>query len=159
MAPRFVADSMLGRLARWLRAFGFDVAYHPFADDPEVLVWARERGAILLTRDTELARLARARASWGARVIFLQHDRVDDQLRQVIEEAPLDLAQARPLTRCTVCNAELLTATREEVWAQVPPFIYLTHESYARCPGCRRVYWEGTHVGRMQARLERLRRG
>jgi uncharacterized protein with PIN domain len=52
MPPRFVADSMLGRLAKWLRALGFDVLYHPFADDHEVVAWARERGAVVLTRDT-----------------------------------------------------------------------------------------------------------
>ncbi len=31
--PRFVADCMVGKLARWLRAFGFDVCYEPFAED------------------------------------------------------------------------------------------------------------------------------
>jgi hypothetical protein len=150
MPPRFVADSMVGRLAKWLRAFGFDVVYHPFADDREVLAWARERGAILLTRDTGL------RAALGVRVIFIEHDNPEQQLQQVVQETPLDLSQARPFTRCTVCNTELVSASRDEVWDQVPPFIYLTHESFARCPGCRRVYWEGTHVGRMRARLARL---
>ena len=150
MAARFVADSMLGRLAKWLRALGYDVVYHPFADDREVTAWAQERGATLLTRDTELARRAKAR------VIFIEHDHLGEQLRQVAEEAPLDLARARPLSRCMVCNGELVAATREEVWGRVPPYVYLTRESYARCPGCGRVYWEGTHVGRMRERLAEL---
>jgi uncharacterized protein with PIN domain len=156
MPPRFVADSMVGRLAKWLRAFGFDVVYHPFADDREVLAWARERAAILLTRDTELARLGRSGAAAGARVIFIGHDSAERQLQQVAQETPLDLSQARPLTRCTMCNTELVCATRDEVWDRVPPFVYLTHESFSRCPGCHRVYWEGTHVGRMRACLARL---
>jgi uncharacterized protein with PIN domain len=161
MPPRFVADSMVGRLARWLRAFGFDVVYHPFADDREVLAWARERAAILLTRDTGLRAAAatarrRGRVASLVRVIFIEHDNPEQQLQQVVQETPLDLTQARPLTRCTMCNTELVWASRDEVWDQVPPFIYLTHESFARCPGCRRVYWEGTHVGRMRARLARL---
>lgn len=150
MSLRFVADCMLGRLARWLRAFGFDVVYHPFADDRQVLAWARERGAVLLTRDTNLAQAC------GLRVLFVAHDRVEDQLRQVAKEAPIDLQRARPLTRCTVCNEVLTPAARDEVWDQVPPFIYLTQERYARCPGCGRVYWEGTHVARMRERLARL---
>jgi len=150
MAPRFVADSMLGRLAKWLRAFGFGVLYEPFADDHELIAWARERGAIVLTRDTRFPRPP------DVRIIFITHDRVGEQLRQVAREAPLDLDQARLLSRCTVCNQELLAATRDEVWQQVPPFVYLTQESYARCPGCGRVYWEGTHVARMRRQLERL---
>jgi hypothetical protein len=150
MPPRFVADSMLGRLAKWLRALGFDVVYHPFADDRELVAWARERAAILLTRDTGLAKTA------GVQIIFITDDHLEKQLQQVVSEAPLDLRQAAPLTRCTVCNEALVTATREEVRDQVPPYVYLTRERYARCPGCGRIYWEGTHVGRMRARLAEL---
>ena len=50
MLRRFVADSMLGRLAKWLRGFGFDVVYHPFADDHKLIARARERGATVLPR-------------------------------------------------------------------------------------------------------------
>lgn len=150
MLPRFVADSMLGRLAKWLRAFGFDVVYHPFADDHDVIARARERRAIVLTRDTGMPKPS------DLRQIFINHDHLEDQLAQVVAETPLDLTRARPLTRCTVCNQQLLPATRDEVWDRLPPFIYLTHETYARCPGCDRVYWEGTHVPRLRARLARL---
>lgn len=149
---RFVADSMLGRLARWLRAFGFDVVYHPFADDHQVIAWARERGAIVLTRDTGMPKAP------DVRLMFINDDRVEDQLRQVAAETPLDLRAARPMTRCTVCNRELTPASRDEVWRQVPPFVYLTAESYARCPDCGRVYWEGTHASGMRARLAELSR-
>jgi hypothetical protein len=141
---------MLGRLAKWLRALGFDVVYDPFAGDDQVVAWAREGEAVLLTRDTRLANAP------GVRVIFIKHDQVGDQVRQVVEEAPLDLSQARPLTRCTVCNGELRAATRDEVWQQVPSFVYLTQERYARCEGCGRVYWEGTHVSRIAARIAEL---
>jgi hypothetical protein len=89
------------------------------------------------------------------RQIFINHDHLEDQLAQVVAETPLDLSQARPLTRCTVCNQTLLPATRDEVWDRLPPFVYLTHEIYARCPGCDRVYWEGTHAPRLRARLAR----
>lgn len=150
MLPRFVADSMLGKLARWLRAFGCDVVYHPFADDHQVVAWARERAAVVLTRDTRIPKPP------DVRIMLIEDDDVEDQLRQVVEEAPLDLAEAQPLTRCTVCNGELAAAARDEVWREVPPFIYLTQEQYARCPDCRRVYWEGTHAPRMRRRLAGL---
>jgi uncharacterized protein with PIN domain len=153
VAPRFVADCMLGRLARWLRAFGFDVAYHPSADDHQIIALARERRAVALTRDTRMPRAP------DIRFIFIEDDRVEQQLRQLVREVPLDLSQARPLSRCTVCNSALDAATRDEVWREVPPFIYLTEERYARCRGCRRVYWEGTHVARIRERISRLAAG
>jgi len=150
MPPRFVADSMLGRLAMWLRAFGLDTLYDPALDDHGVIACARARGAIALTRDTRFPQPP------DVRIILVKSDHVPEQLNQVVEEAPLDLAQARPLTRCTVCNEELVPVTRGEVWDRIPPFVYLTNETYARCPGCGRVYWEGTHGPRIRAELARL---
>ncbi len=151
MAARFIADCMVGRLAKWLRAFGFDVLYHPFAEDGWIASRAREEERILLTRDTGM------RYVHGVRTIFIESDDVEEQLRQVVTETPLALDPARSLTRCTVCNGALVMATRDEVWERVPPYVYLTQERYAVCPDCRRVYWMGTHVANMLARLSELR--
>ncbi len=150
-APRSVADCMVGTLARWLRAFGFEVVYHPFAEDRELARAARARGAVLLTRDTGL------RYVEGVRVVFVLSDHVEEQLRQVVREVPLDLALAQPLSRCTACNGELRTTSRDQVWERVPAFIYLTQERYAVCPECGRVYWSGTHVTHLLERLAELR--
>jgi uncharacterized protein with PIN domain len=150
MPPRFVADSMLGRLARWLRAFGFDVCYDPFLDDHGIIACARGRRAIALTRDSRFPQPP------DVRIILVDSDHVSEQLAQVLAETPLDLAEARPLTRCTVCNGDLAPVTREEVWDRVPPYVYLTQETYAQCADCGRVYWEGTHAPRIRRELARL---
>ena len=149
---RFVADSMLGRLAKWLRAFGFDVWYEPFEDDHQVVARARGREAVVLTRDTRFPDPP------DVRVILIEDDHVEQQVAQLVRDVPLDLDDARPLTRCTVCNQILVSATRDEVWDRVPPFVYLTNEAYARCPECGRVYWEGTHAPRIRRQLARLSR-
>ncbi len=150
MTPRFVADSMLGRLAKWLRAFGFDAYYDPSLDDHGVIARARERGAIALTRDTEFPQPP------DVRVIRIESNFLEEQLAQVVREVPLDTESAQPLTRCIVCNSELSSVTRDDVWRDIPPFIYLTTEAYARCPECRRVYWEGSHAQRMHGTLVQL---
>ena len=150
MPPRFVADSMLGRLAKWLRAFGFDVLYDPFADDHDIVARARARDAIVLTRDTGFPKPP------DVRIIFIADDHFERQLEQLLRDLPLDLAAARLLTRCTVCNQLLRPAARNEVWNRIPPFVYLTHETFARCPDCGRVYWEGTHAPRIRRQLSRL---
>jgi uncharacterized protein with PIN domain len=147
---RFVADSMLGRLAKWLRAFGFDVFYDPFLDDHDVVAKARARDAVALTRDTSFPQPS------DVTIVFVEDDHLDDQLRQLVRDGVLDMEDARPVTRCTVCNQLLVPARRDEVWSRVPPFVYLTNEDYAQCPDCRRVYWEGTHALRIRRRLDQL---
>ena len=54
-SPRFVADAMVGKLARWLRVIGVDVLYDPSLDDHELVALARRERRVLLTRDTPLA--------------------------------------------------------------------------------------------------------
>ena len=47
---RFLADAMLGKLAKYLRICGFDTAYRTVNDEDPVQ-WARKEGRILLTRN------------------------------------------------------------------------------------------------------------
>jgi uncharacterized protein with PIN domain len=136
---------MLGRLARWLRYMGYDAAYDAGLGDSELARRALAEERVLLTRDREL--LDRWRLP-GA--LYVASDRPEQQLRQVASS--LGLA-AQPRARCTVCNSILCDAEPREVAAQVPLYV-LRHETrFTRCPGCRRVYWAGTHDRRMRETL------
>jgi uncharacterized protein with PIN domain len=55
-APAFWCDAMLGGLARWLRAAGYDAAWRAGIDDAELVRQALATGRILLTADTGLMR-------------------------------------------------------------------------------------------------------
>ena len=52
---KFIADVMLGKLAKRMRLMGFDVLYGSTCEDNEVLRLALDQGRIILTRDTGLA--------------------------------------------------------------------------------------------------------
>ena len=54
--PRFVADSMLGSLARWLRMLGYDTAYRKDVADDELSRLASSEKRRILTRDKDLAK-------------------------------------------------------------------------------------------------------
>jgi len=49
--PRFIADCNVGRLARWLRALGYDASYHATIGDAELVREAAAESRVLLTRD------------------------------------------------------------------------------------------------------------
>ena len=144
--PRFIADVMLGRLARWLRALGYDTVYSSKLDDPELARWARSEGRILLTRDVELTRRR------GLNTILIEDDDVVDQLRQVVRT--LRLSTEGAFSRCLDCNSLLADYDRALAASQVPPDVYETQPRFRRCVECGRIYWRGTHWARMRAALE-----
>jgi len=148
VSARFVADTMLGRLARWLRALGYDTLYLRRASDLELLRIAREEGRLLLTRDTRLARTARAQG------LLIQAEGLDAQLRQVV--AALGPSGGELLSRCLECNTPLEARTREEVMGVVPAYTLETQSEFYGCPGCGKVFWPGSHADRMLARLRPL---
>lgn len=150
---RFLADCNVGRLARWLRALGYDAAYEPRLGDGQVVGRALAEGRVLLTRDAGIMR-RRAVASGSVRALFLRDDRVEDQLRQVV--ADLGLALRRALTRCLECNVELQPRQKAAVLDRLPPHVQATQDRFSECPRCGRVYWPGTHWERMRMRIADL---
>ena len=145
---RFLADGMLGTLAKWLRLLGYDTAYDNFAADPELARRARAEGRVLLTRDHELA------ARRGLRALLIRSEVLEEQVREVVSRFGPPPQPA--LSRCGVCNTVLEPVTPEEVADRVPPYVLQTQTEFRRCPGCGRIYWPGTHVQRMRERAARF---
>jgi uncharacterized protein with PIN domain len=153
MEPRFVADCNVGRLARWLRALGYDASYHTQIGDAELVREAAAEDRVLLTRDRDLTK-RRVIQSGLVRAILIRDDDVKTQLRQVFTELALDLKHS--LSRCIECNAELEPRLAANVAERVPPFVRSMQTRYSECPDCGRVYWAGTHWQRMQQVLAGL---
>jgi uncharacterized protein with PIN domain len=149
-APRFAADAMLARLARWLRVLGWDTTLEPELDDAELVFRANEQGRILLTRDRKLLRELRPHRSHEVR-----SDSPLEQLRDVVQSLKLD-PPAGLFTRCTVCNSPLSEPlSQEERNARLPPDVRDVVGPARHCPGCGRLYWPGSHARRMRAALDK----
>jgi len=150
-APRFIADTMLGRLARWLRILGCDVEYFPRIPDDALAERVAATGRILLTRDTLLVQRRKVRG----RCFFVQGDRYADQVRQVVERFGL-LEALRPFSRCVCCNVPLEEIPRAAVEGRVPPYVFRTQERFAACRGCGRLFWPATHHEAMRRHLAKI---
>jgi uncharacterized protein len=142
---KFIADAMLGSLAKRLRLLGFDVRYDHNLADNEILRLALEQGRVILTRDTGLA--SRPLASDH---ILIQSDLVEEQLSQVLALFPMSDQEA--LTRCSVCNTPLASFDKREARDLVPDHVFSTINEFWRCGNCGRLYWEGSHVRNMARR-------
>ena len=146
---RFACDAMLGKLARWLRLAGFDASFEPEAASAAAVGRARAEGRWLLTRNRALA------ASAGPRSLLLRSAATGGQVAELRDRLPLAADPARFLTRCSRCNTTLQEVARETVLERVPPFVAAHAARLVACEGCGRVYWPGTHVGRIAHTLGR----
>ena len=152
--PRFVVDAMLGRLARWLRAMGYDTLYPGptpgHAGDRRLLALAHAEDRVLVTRDRMLARLADPRGC------LVRSERLEDQLLEMIERMGLVADSADWLSRCLECNGRLEPRAADTLSGLVPDHVLATQSAFVCCPTCARIYWAGSHADRMSERLTRL---
>lgn len=150
MAPvAFAVDTMLGRLARWLRILGHDVAYGPHLHGAGLVACARRERRVILTRDTQLVRDPDL-----PQHVFVHSDHFREQLREVAAAVPL--ARAASFSRCVECNRPLEETDRDAVRQRVPPYVFATQARFWTCRGCERVFWPATHHARMRAELAAL---
>lgn len=146
---KFVADHMLGRLAKWLRALGYDTVYSPNLDDPDLVRISQAEGRLLLTRDTGIAKRK------GVDCLLIGSDQLDEQLGQVVRHCGLQL-DGELAPRCLRCNEVLDEVQREVARDLVPPYVWQTQSQFRRCPACSRLYWRGTHWTKMKERIAAL---
>jgi uncharacterized protein len=147
---RWLADEMVGRLARYLRVAGCDTVYARGLGDAEILEIARREDRVVVTRD-------RALAARVPRSVLLTSPHIADQwkaLRAAHPEVPSEVS----FVRCTECNGRLesyapgsdATPSPGIPWDRVARGLPLF-----RCVECGHVYWEGTHTANLRAQLAR----
>ena len=156
MEARFIVDTNVGKLAKWLRIMGYDTLFINGIDDARLIDIALREGRVVLTKDTHIMR-RRVVVRGQLKAILIKDDGVKEQLSQVVETLNLD-SRIKAFSRCIECNQPLVTKEREEIRDLVPPYVFQTQNQYMQCPTCHRIYWRGTHWDRMNSELGKLGR-
>ncbi|HTR45145.1 MAG TPA: Mut7-C RNAse domain-containing protein [Thermodesulfovibrionales bacterium] len=142
----FIADAMLGRLARWLRLLGFDTLYYRDIKDSDLLKRALREGRVILTKDTHFLRMKNLE-----NVCFVHAEKPVAQLREVCGAFNLT---SSGIARCGSCNGVLHEITgKERLRDRVPDYVFLSARAFTVCSSCGKVYWEGTHLRRFRELL------
>jgi uncharacterized protein with PIN domain len=150
--PRFFCDAMLGGLARWLRAAGYDAAFEYGIDDGDLVRRAEKEGRTVLSSDGGLfERNVITSGTLPALFIPRQMSKFD-QLRFVLRELKLSLRTSR----CMACGGELLKVPKHQAVEQVPPLAFRRCERFWRCGRCGKLLWSGTHWQRITRRLDAM---
>jgi len=151
---KFVADIMVGKLARYLRMCGFDVVYDNYFDDAKIVEIAMQQSRIILTRDALMLK-RRDCSSNAVKSIFIKSTRLAEQLAQLKDE--LDLIIEPDLIRCIECNTVLQDIEKVCVKDKVPAYVYETQKSFMFCPSCIKYYWRGTHYENIKKYFDKIK--
>jgi uncharacterized protein with PIN domain len=140
---RFVADAMLGSLARKMRLLGFDTLYYSYGDDDEIMRTARSEGRVVVTADRSLAERAR---TGTASVLLISGNRDSRRLASLLVAAKssgVSLVRGGPL--CSLCGGGLQVLRRADVAGLVPLSVERRHRLFFKCVECGHYYWKGSH--------------
>jgi uncharacterized protein with PIN domain len=149
--PRFAADVMLGKTAKWLRILGFDTYYDNRAGDLFLRQLSLSENRILLTRDTILQQSMPPESSY-----LVVQNLPCQQLEEIAAVFRLERFNMPP--RCSLCNGELAAIDKGLIKDLVPPYVFRTQTSFQCCRNCQKIYWPGTHLNKINLFIENIRK-
>ena len=142
-----MADSMLGRLAKWLRIMGYDTHYQSFYAMGDF-------GPLVRDERRLLSRHAKTTDQYPGS-LMLRSDHVKRQLHEIRTWFQLEPDRLRWFTRCLICNVPLKKTQVEDIRLNVPDYVLYEKPTQIRfCPSCGRHFWPGSHRERMIRQLE-----
>jgi uncharacterized protein with PIN domain len=153
-APDFLCDAMLGGLARWLRAAGYDAEFVYGIEDRRLIERTLRTGAVLLSSDGRLFE-RNVIKSGQVRAVFVPRELTKaGQLAFVLRQLKLPV---REPPRCMACGGRLDEVSPESVRSEAPRKTFQSCRQFWRCRRCGKLLWQGTHWRRISAALESVR--
>ena len=149
---KFIADSHLGKLARYLRIFGFDTIYEKKIGAEKIIEIALKEKRTILTRSVSL--LKNKKITHG---YFIRSENPVEQIKQVIRQSDL-YKLINPFTICPVCNGQLIETQKNEIINIIPAQTALHHNQFKKCKSCQKIYWQGTHWNKINSLLHEILR-
>lgn len=147
---KFIVDSMLGRLAKWLRLFGYDTVFFRGKSDVELVFESIRQQRIILTRDAGISKKK------PIKIIFIESENLTKQIEQLKRVLDLKLHNKNIYSRCIECNSTLEKIDKEKVKSKVSKYTFKTHEKFSYCQDCKKFYWRGSHLKLAKKIIDKL---
>ena len=138
-----IADSMLGKLSRYLRMIGYEVEYMD-SDKDDSYIAGLSGDNLILTRDKQLH--DRAKGS----ILIKSFDPVD-QLAEIKGKMPVP--QHKFMELCSICGSVLDKVEKND---NLPSYVNKEAGEIFRCNKCGKFYWDGSHTENFRKMLGRI---
>ena len=145
---RYIADSMLGKLARWLRVMGFDTHYQPFYRQ-KVFEHFISKGYLLLScQESKITKYSNS--------MLIRSNNIQEQLKEIKDKGFLLEDKSKLFTRCLRCNLVLEKVSVEDARENIPEYVFYQNITQVKtCRSCGRFFWPGNHRNNMITQLNR----
>lgn len=147
---KFVVDVNLGKLAIKLRLLGFDTLYSKDFADKEIVELSVREQRIILTRDKGVLKYSAAKYGY-----WVREDEPKKQLKEVVSRLQLQ-SDFYPFTRCSDCNTQLQSIDKALIKEQLADDTLQFADNFMFCPGCKKIYWQGSHCERFRKYIDQL---
>lgn len=147
---KFIVDVNLGKLAIKLRLLGFDTLYKNDLADREIVELSLRERRIILTRDKGVLKYRAARHGY-----WVRDDDPKKQLKEVVCRLQLQ-NDFHPFTRCSDCNTQLQHIDKGLIKERLADKTLQFVDNFMLCPGCKKIYWQGTHSERFRKYIDEL---
>lgn len=151
----FLADAMLGKIARKLRIFGFDTVYDSNLDDDNILNSLNYTGRIVLTSDNDL--FNRCKKKRIDSILTCKETEIEN-LVTIFKTLNIKFINF-PIVPylCTSCNGKLDKISDNSIIKnKLSEQLLKSHKIFYRCINCDKIYWAGSHLKRISRLINEI---
>ncbi len=138
----FYADSMLGKLSRYLRLLGFDTLYRNTESVNEMLQVSENDNRIVLSRSQDVFQSCSKRK---IQTFLISNIEVSEQLKEIKDNFNTNFAYPPLKMRCSVCNGDLKEKSKLDILNRIPEGTAKNYDDFWECSKCFQIYWLGSH--------------
>jgi len=151
----FLVDGMLGNVAKKLLLLGYDTEYFSDMNDLKLIQKAKNEDRIIISKDRQL--IANAKKSAIQTIQITKEDEIE-QFSEILNIIHLELNEISGDTaRCTKCNSNTSQISKSKISNKIPSKVLEFNEKFWECDNCKQIYWEGTHIKKLQDFLNKIK--
>ena len=151
----FLVDGMLGNVAKKLLLFGYDTEYFSDMGYLELMRKAKHENRIIISKDRQL--IANAKKSTIMTIQITKEDEIE-QFLEILYAVHLELNEiSGDIARCSKCNSQTIKISKSKISNKIPSKVFEVNEKFWQCDKCKQIYWEGTHIKKLQDFLNKIK--
>ena len=151
----FLVDGMLGNVAKKLLLLGYDTEYFSDMNDLKLIQKAKNEYRIIISKDRQL--ISNAKKSAIQTIQITKEDEIE-QFSEILSTVHLELNEISGDTaRCTKCNSNTSRISKSKISNKIPSKVLEFNEKFWECDNCKQIYWEGTHIKKLQNFLNKIK--